>query len=246
MTAHELTNRLRVGAGYVWRGILLIREPKIRLFVLTPLFVNIVLFSAGVFCFVAGIDYVMDEFLPSWLDWLRYLLWPLFAVAALLIVFYGFTILANLIASPFNGLLAAAVERHLTGRTDEVPFSWATVGAEIARTIGAEIRKLVYFLLWAIPCLLLFIVPGINLVAAPLWFLFGAWMMAIEYVDCPLGNHGQPFPAVKARLQTRRKLALGFGGTIMAMTMIPIVNFIAMPVGVAAATALYVDEFTDE
>jgi CysZ protein len=70
-------------------------------------------------------------------------------------------------------------------------------------------------------------------------------MMAIEYVDCPLGNHGQPFPAVKDRLRERRKLALGFGSIIMGMTMIPIVNFIAMPVGVAAATALYVDELAD-
>ena len=223
----------------------MIRQPRIRLFVLIPLLINIVLFSAGVACFIAGIDYVMDRFLPNWLDWLRYLLWPLFAMALLMIVFYGFTILANLIASPFNGLLAGAVERHLTGQTDEVPFTWVSVGTEIIRTIGAEIRKLLYFLAWAVPCLLLFILPGINLIAAPLWFLFGAWMMAIEYVDCPLGNHGQPFPAVKDKLGARRQLALGFGGTIMGITMIPIVNFIAMPVAVAAATALYVAELAD-
>ena len=71
---------------------------------------------------------------------------------------------------------------------------------------------------------------------------FGAWMLAIEYVDCPLGNHGQPYPAVRMKLRPKRRLALGFGGTVMALTMIPVVNFIAMPVGVAAATALYLDE----
>lgn len=243
--AQASTNRVRTGARYVLRGFALIREPKIRLYVVVPLLINIALFTAGIWCFALGLDYVMDRFLPDWLDWLRFVLWPLFMLAALVIVFYVFTILANLIASPFNGFLAAAVERHLTGRSDEIPFSWAALGREIGRTVHAEIRKLIYFLLWALPCLLLFIVPGVNLIAPPLWFLFGAWMMAIEYVDCPLGNHGRPFPAVKSYLRERRKLALGFGSTVMALTMIPIVNFIAMPVGVAAATALYIDELAD-
>lgn len=240
------TNSFRTGAGYIWRGLRLIRVPQIRVFVIVPLLINIVLFSVGIACFALGIDYVLDNLLPGWLSWLRYLLWPLFAVASLVIVFYGFSILANLAASPFNGLLAAAVERHLTGQANDIPFTWAALGREMIRTVGAELRKLGYFALWALPCLLLFIIPGVNLVAAPLWFLFGAWMMAIEYVDCPLGNHGRPFPAVKQLLRGRRKLALGFGSTVMAMTMIPVVNFLAMPVGVAAATALYLDELAPE
>lgn len=240
------TNRLRHGARYVWRGFELIREPKLRMFVIVPVLINVVLFSLGIACIVWGLDWVMDRFLPDWLDWLRVVLWPLFLLASLVIVFYTFTIVANLIASPFNGMLAAAVERHLTGHGDETPFSFKGLTKEIVRTIGAELRKLAYFALWALPCLILFVIPGINLLAAPLWFLLGAWMLAIEYVDCPLGNHGQPFPAVKSKLRERRRLALGFGGTLMAMTAIPVVNFIAMPVGVAAATALYVDELGGE
>ena len=245
-TTKSRSNSFRTGAAYIWRGFGLIRQPQIRVFVIIPLLINIVLFSAGIVCFAIGIDYVLDNLLPSWLSWLRYLLWPLFAMASLIIVFYGFSILANLVASPFNGLLSAAVERHLTGQTNDTPFTWAAVGREVLRTVGAELRKLAYFSLWALPCLILFIIPGINLIAVPLWFLFGAWMMAIEYVDCPLGNHARPFPAVKQVLRKRRKLALGFGSIVMALTMIPIVNFFAMPVGVAAATALYIDELAPE
>ncbi len=233
---------LRHGAGYVLRGLRLIREPSVRVYVIIPLLINIVLFSLGIVSIAWGLDLVMDRFLPDWLDWLRFLLWPLFLIAALVIVFYGFSILANLVASPFNGMLAAAVERHLTGKTEEIPFSFKTLWREALRTIGAELRKLAYFVLWALPCLLLFVIPGINVIAAPLWFAFGAWMLAIEYVDCPLGNHGQPYPAVKLKLQPQRRLALGFGSSLMALTMIPVINFIAMPVGVAAATALYLEE----
>ena len=243
MTAASYSNnRLRLGMGYVWRGIVLIREPKIRRFVVVPLLINIVLFALGIICIANGIDSVMSTFLPSWLGWLKFLLWPLFLLASMIIVFYGFTIVANIIASPFNGLLAAAVEQHLRGTTKELPSDWRSVGRDIARSIGAELRKLAYFVGWAVPCLLLFMIPGVNLIAAPLWFLFGAWMMAIEYIDVPLSNQGKPFPAVKHELRQRRRLALGFGSTIMLMTMVPIVNFIAMPVGVAAAAALCLEQ----
>ncbi|TDJ65269.1 MAG: hypothetical protein E2O36_00405, partial [Proteobacteria bacterium] len=91
-----VTNRLRTGAGYAWRGLALIRQPTIRVYVIVPLLINIVLFSAGIFCLAWGLDGVMDRFLPDWLNWLRFLLWPLFVLVSLVIVFYAFTILANL------------------------------------------------------------------------------------------------------------------------------------------------------
>ena len=240
------SNRLRCGASYAWRGFAIIREPTIRAFVIIPLLINMALFSLGLVCLAMGLNYVMDAFLPNWLDWLAFILWPIFAVASLVIVFYGFTILANLIASPFNGLLAAAVERHLTGQDAVVEFSWSAMGRELLRSLGAELHKLGYFLIWALPCLLVFVIPGVNVIAAPLWFLFGAWMMALEYIDCPLGNHGLAFPHVKNALRGRRSLALGFGGTVMFVTLIPIANFIAMPVAVAGATALYVEQLAND
>ena len=238
-------NQFRTGAGYVWRGFRLIREPRIRAYVIGPLLVNVMLFSVAIFALSSFVEYALETYLPDWLSWLKYVLWPLFIAANLLIVFYGFTIIANLLASPLNGLLAAAVERHLTGVTEQPPLSWRSVVTELLQSVGSELKKLLYFVCWALPCLIVFIVPGINVIAAPLWFLFGAWMLAIEYVDCPMGNHARGFPAVKHALRDRRKLALGFGSSAMVLTMVPILNFIAMPVGVAAATALYVDELAD-
>ena len=46
---------------------------------------------------------------------MRWILWILFAAAYALAVFYGFTLIANLIAAPFNAMLAARVEEKLTG-----------------------------------------------------------------------------------------------------------------------------------
>ena len=238
-------NRFVTGAGYVFLGLKLIGKPRLRRFVVMPLLINIFVFSLGIFAVTHAIEWAIT-LLPEWLQWLRWLLWPLFVIASLAVVFYTFSVLANIIASPFNGLLSSAVERHLREepRTDD-SIDWRAIFHELMRTLIAEMRKLLYFIGWALPCLVLFIIPGVNIAAPVIWFIFGAWMLAIEYVDCPLGNHQQPYPTVKILLKQRRTLALGFGIATMLLTLIPIVNFIAMPVGVAGATALYLDHLAE-
>lgn len=229
------------GVTYPWRGFRLLLQPGIRRYVIAPLLINIAVFALGVTSLAHVLDYAMDQFLPDWMDWLRYLLWPLFIIAALGLVFFAFSAVANLVASPFNGILAAAVERHLRGVTNAAPFTWRALLDEAWRSLRGELRKLAYFGGFAIPCLILLLIPGVNVLAAPLWLLFGAWMLAVEYIDCPLGNHGQPFPAVRNSLRGRRALAFGFGLTMTPLTVIPVLNFVAMPVGVAAATMLYLE-----
>ena len=145
MSNQTRSNRLSDGFKYTWRGFQLIRQPGVRIFVVIPLLINIALFSLGITLLVWGVERAMDAFLPAWLDWLRVILWPIFVAAFLLVVFYGFAVLANLIASPFNGFLAAAVERHLRGFERDEPFSWSTVAREVARTFRAELHKLWYF-----------------------------------------------------------------------------------------------------
>ncbi len=261
-------NGLLVGAGYALSGIRLILRPRIRRFVLVPLLINIVLFTVGISYAASLFDWLISDWmtieklvsmLPSWLAWLervldwlspvlvmlKYLLWALFALAAAALVFFGFTILANLIGAPFNGFLAEAVEAELTGERDSTPFSTARLAREVLTAIGSELRKYGYFIVRALPCLLLFLVPGLNVFAPPIWLLFGAWMLALEYNEYPMGNHAMTFPAVRARLKQRRRIALGFGMTVLGMTMVPVLNFIAMPVAVCGATRMWVHVFRD-
>ena len=41
-------------------------------------------------------------------------------------------------------------------------------------------------------------------------------------------------------------LALGFGAGLMLMTLVPVLNFLAMPVGVTGATALWVERLKNQ
>jgi len=228
------------GAMYFIRGIRLIFAPGLRAYMIVPLLVNVVLFSALIYFGAAQFRELLDWLLPDWLDWLAVVLLPLFIIAALVLVFFTFSLIGNLVAAPFNGLLAEAVECHITGQ----PIPGGGVKkmiADLGRTMVSELRKLAYIVIRGIPVLLLFVIPGLNLAAPIIWILFGAWMLAISYVDYPMANHGLSFPEQRRQLGQHRYLALGFGAAAMFALAIPLVNFLVIPGAVAGATILWVE-----
>ena len=227
------------GMRHVSRGFALLGAPGVRLFVIVPLTINIVLFALALYGVGQTLDYAIANYLPNWPEWIQWLIWLVFAALAAIVVFFTFSIVANILASPFTGLLADAVERRLRGQSTAVGWTWRTLGAELARTLVGELRKLFYIGWRALPLLVLSVIPVVNLAAPPLWLLFGAWMLCMEYLDCPLGNHGRAFPWVLEEMRARRSLALGFGFAMTLVTIIPVLNFLAVPLGVAGATSLY-------
>ena len=233
------------GPQYLAQGLKLVLSPGLRLFVLLPLAVNTLLFIGMIALAMQQFGGWVDTFmpgLPSWLSFLEYVLWPLFVVLVLVIMFFSFTLLANIIAAPVNGFLAEKVEVVLRGRDDFPPFSWAELTAMVPRTVGRELRKLAYFLPRAIPLLLLTFIPLINLIAIPLWLLFGVWMLAIQYVDYPADNNKLSWQDMLAWLREKRWQSLGFGGIIYAALLVPGLNILMMPAAVAGATLFWVRE----
>ena len=237
------------GLGYLLQGVRLIASPGLRRFVVVPLLVNVLVFAGAIWggvTWFGGFVAWMEARVPSWLQWLEWLLWPLFVLTLLVLVFYGFGLVANLIAAPFNALLAEKVELHLTGRPLDEGGGLAKAMRELVPTLIDEVGKVLYSLAWAIPFLILFLIPGVNLAAPVLWFGYTAWMLALQYVDYPMGNHGYKFRTMRSGLRRRRLLGLGFGAATAGMTLIPVLNFIVMPSAVAGATALWVKELRTE
>jgi len=237
----------QTGIHYLFEGFRLIRQPGLRRYVAVPLLVSIVFFSAAIMGLVYWLEALINwllGYLPAWLSWLQFLLWPVFFLVCVLLIFYSFSIVTNLIAAPFNGMLAEAVEKHLTGQPIETG-GWQALVKDIVPSLMAELRKLLYFALRALPLGILFLIPGINLAAPFLWALFSSWMLAIEYIDYPMANHLLHFSQQRKLLRKRRFLAYGFGGGSLLLTMIPLLNFLAMPVSVAGATAMWVGEMKE-
>lgn len=232
-----------LGVNYLIRGIKLITQPGLRAFVILPLLLNSIIFGVLIYLtvgqFSTWIGMAVD-WLPSWLDFLAWVMWPLAVILLLTVVMYSFSIVANIIASPFNALLAEKTEELLTG---EEVAGFETIGQALLsfpKSIAREVHKLLYYLPLALVALILSVIFS---PAAPfIWFFLGAWMMAIQYCDYPMDNHQKSFAVMKVSIKQQRLTSLGFGSIVMAGTMIPVVNFIIMPAAICGATAYWVDE----
>lgn len=228
--------------AYLLRGWRLIQQPGLRRYALAPLAINLLVFATATALAIWQFNRVIawsQSQLPQWLDWLAWLLWPVFIVAVVLIFAYTFTLLANLIAAPFNSVLAARVEARLSGTSPQGPERGLVREAGVA--VVNECRKLGYFAVRALPLFVLMLIPGLGVLAAPLWLLLSAWFLGMEYLDYPMGNHGFSFPQVRAAARQAPLAVLGFGSLILLVTTLPLANLVVMPAAVAGATQLWVD-----
>lgn len=228
-----------------FKGLRLILRPGLRRFVIVPMLANLLIFAGLAYLSAHYFGTFMDQWVPSngWLEFLRPVLWLLFALIYALAMFYGFTLIANLIAAPFNGMLAAKVEEMLSGR----PPSDAdeSVLQAIGPAISGEIGKILYFVSRAVPLLILMLIPGVNVIASIGWILFGFWFLAIEYADYPMGNHAIGPKQQRGRLRGKRFKSLAFGAGVTVLMLIPFVQFAAMPAAVAGAAKFWVDDLAD-
>lgn len=241
---------MKSGVSYFVEGFSLITTKGLKRFVFVPLAINLLLFSTAFYFLFGqidmGISWIMN-LIPDWLGWLKdgisYFLWPLAVITVLLVFALFFGTLANWIAAPFNGLLAEKVEKHLTGQ-DLGNGGMLDIVKDIPRTLGRELTKLLYYIPRAVGfLLLLFILPVVGQV---LWFLFSAWMMAIQYSDYPFDNHKVPFKTMRNRLGASKGLSFSFGVSVSVCSMVPLLNFLVMPVAICGATSMWVERLRYE
>lgn len=231
------------GIGFALSGFSLITKKGIRPFVVVPLLINIVVFSLAIWLAKSQFDGLMARmlgWLPNWLSWVEWLLWPFFAVLIFIAVYYTFTIIANILASPFNSVLAERVEKKLNGLPIPEFQGYKALLGTVRKTMMSELKKLLYMLKWLPVLLIISIIPVVNFIAPFVWAAYGAWMLSLQYSDYSMGNHEIFFKDELNLLRENRAVALGFGGTLTLLMLIPIVNFFVMPVGVSGGTAFWV------
>ena len=232
------------GIDCFFEGFRLVRTPGLRKYVWIPLAINFVVLGAIMYYGIGQYDSLMSlitGWLPDWLAFLAGVLTFLAAVMIFALGIYLFTIIANIIASPFNAILAEKVEEHLVpGLVRESPGVIVILGRSVAR----EVSKLLYLLPRLIGLLLLSVIPGLNALAPFAWLLFGAWMMSIQYVDYAADNNQLSFPGLRTRLGGARMPALLFGLVVYFLLAIPVVNLFLMPIAVAGGTVLWVQHLS--
>ncbi len=237
------------GIDYLLQGFSLIFKKEIRAYIIMPILINIALFIS---MFTLGIHYFhqfilwFNHLLPHWLQWLQWLLWVLFSILIFALYAYTFTLLTNLIGTPFNAFLSEKVEQYLTGSTLQTPSTWQSILKSIPRSLGRQFQLIIYYLLRAAILLLLSFIPIIHIFAAIAWFLFTAWMLTVQYIDYPMDNHHIPFKEMRGLLQQKKLLSFGFGISTLLFIYIPIINLFVMPAAVAGATKMWIDKYKNK
>lgn len=219
-------------------GFRILIKPGIRRYVILPLLANLLLFTGliyGAWQLAVHSQQQLENWLPQWLNFASWLIWPVMALMALLLLIYGFTALGNLIAAPFNAFLSETVERQYGLISEDDSMSLSRMLASIPASLWRECQKLLYSIPWLILAFILSFIPLLNL----LGLLISAWLLAIQYLDYPADNHRIRFRSALALIRQKRLSAAGFGATVFLASMVPLVNILTMPAAVCSATLLW-------
>ncbi|MBF0159866.1 MAG: sulfate transporter CysZ [Magnetococcales bacterium] len=241
------------GASCLLRGMALLARKPLRPFVMVPLSINVLLFGFGTLWFYSyyrNTVQSIDHWIPSWMHWINWIQWiewlllPVFFATVLLVVSLTFTMAANLISAPFNGLLAEKVEQLVTGQPVPATIEgYATLLRHLFHDLQHEFRKLLRVAMWLLLLWLLSFIPGVNILSAIIGLMLAGWLLAAEYLDFPMGNHGIPAAEIGRFMRSEPILVLGFGMSALATIMMPGLNLLAVPASVAGATLLWVEHF---
>ena len=224
----------------------------IRWLVLIPLLINFILFASATSFAASWLQNwitAITTSVPDWLQWLVWAIWFLFAILALAIYAFTFTILANLIGSPFYGVIAQRVIAA------EIAVDQSNILAESGLLSGAwnslvrELQLIGYFLprtvAVGIVAMMMSFIPVVNLLAPIIAGSWAAWCLCLQYLDYAADSRGVTFLALRKKVSDNRLNSMGFGLTALLASAIPLVNLVMLPASVVAGSLLWCRQHRD-
>jgi CysZ protein len=231
-----------------FRSVRILRHnPRLIQYILIPFMINTIVFSAAVYL---GLDFfggTVVEYIPQGEGWYWALLyWFLWVVAVLLtavLVFFSFTVVGNLLASPFNELLSERTEEVLSGAVNDEPFTVGRFLRDAWQTILMEAKKMWIFVVIMVFILPLNLLPGVgNSLYTILAVSLTLFFLCFEYLGFVLVRKRQFFREQKNYIFARKFLMLGFACGVMALLAIPFFQLLCIPLAVIGVTRLWCEE----
>ena len=225
-------------------GFQLLGQVGIRRFVVIPVFLNSLVLASLFFMAiesVSDLNQYLLGLLPEWLQWLAWLVKFVTWIILLGFSIFIYSLLANFISAPFNALLAEAVQKHFQ---QAIQSESPSLFQMIVQTFSREWAKFVYLTPRWLLLLLLSLVPGLNLLTAPLWLLFGGWAMTLQYTDYAAENNAMSFPVLRYRLRRNWRQVFTFGLPVYLFMAVPVLNIILVPAAVAGGTRLWMEHLS--
>ena len=234
----KLIKDLGKGFGAHIAGIRFVAKNKSYLpLLLIPFGLTLLLYSAGFYIFTMYDDQLINAiwspsateatgFMAS-LHWLFVNLMKMILYVLLFaIMYFGFMVIANILASPLYDFIAGRIGRmepYKGQRPSEV------AGQGIFRIVLEELKKALFVLI--IP-LLLFFIPVIG---APLSVLFAMLLLGWDFIDFSLSRDEPSFGARLRYARSHPFLLLGFGLPLLA----PFLHILLYPFAIVGSSLMY-------
>ncbi len=253
------------GATYPLQAVLFLnRNPHLWGYVIIPIAVN---FIVGIALYVGLLLPLLREVdgfaanlsvrlntlvaqLPQWLSWLGFLtrgLDEILQVLAILVLLLltGFLLVqfGTLIGSPWYGQLSEQLEKQRLGQLP--PAESVGVGGiarDIWRAILFEVKKLVLAMSLGVALLLLNVIPALGTIAASIGGIaIAALMVCFDFLDAPLERRRLKFREKLRIILSNLPASGSFSLVCLGLVTIPVVNFVTIPLCVAAGTLFFCD-----
>ncbi|WP_119394700.1 sulfate transporter CysZ [Salinibius halmophilus] len=252
-----MTNLQHAASGPVlWlRGLKIALTPAYLPFIAIPLLINVLTLGMGSIWSWRVLNRLWETFVVSWLaeylpSWALTIIDALGILAAIVIIlpvlYLAFGWLASFLCSPFNGFLAEKITQSRRGFINPVTWNLAELWALTVRTLMRELRRLSYWLPRALLIWLVGWVPGMQIFMPLIWFVFASWMAALTFIDYAADNDGLTFDQTRAQLATQRWQALSFGAVAVVCAMVPVMNFLFIPITVAGGTLFWIERLAPQ
>jgi CysZ protein len=225
--------------AYPFRGVgYFLARPALWKYFAAAFAINVVLFVVLAVLFVkyrvALVDWVTPDRFWKWAK--VAIEWIFTGIIAVLGLFL-FTIVGNLLASPF---LDAMTEKILSDLGETLPPSRGPLKAFL-RALRNQSIKLVFFGSIQALLLLLWIIPGLGVLHPPLSAILTILFLGFEYVDYPLDARQLPVPRRFEWMVAHLGATLAYGAVLFPVFLIPFVGYACLPLAVAGASLLVHD-----
>jgi len=221
--------------SYPFRGVAyFLRRPALWKYAAAAFAINLALFALlAVLFFKYRADLVAWVTPARFPAWLRSALGWILSGVAIAAGLFLFTIVGNLLATPF---LDAMTEHILRELGETLPPGRGPGRALLRALVNQSLKLALFGGVQAL--LLLLLVTPLGFLHPPLSAFLAVLFLGFEYADYPLDARRLSVPDRVGWLLDHLGAALGFGSVIFALLWIPFLGYVFLPLAVAGASLL--------
>jgi CysZ protein len=173
----------------------------------------------------------------SWGDFLYYVLISILTIVMFFLISWTFVLVVSILASPFNDLISARVERAELGQK-QLSFADASSNmfSKFFKTILNESKKIFVIAILALISMLFNFIP----ILVPISIVLSALLLSIQFVDYSWSRHNLRFGSCMQDLRSNWMRYIMSGLVVLIFVSIPVVNIFVTPIASAFYTILWV------